>query len=425
MERKSIGSFIAALRRANGLTQQELADRLNVSNKAVSRWERDETLPDLTLIPAIAELFGVSCDEILRGERRALYAESGDAEYTDDAETVARAEARAAQKSERRAAAIVERALSQFKALTVISAALIVVGVLVMLLIGMFIHNGSLSIGLVVMLIFDVAAAIMTIIAVIRLRSVCGGDIAGVCDKNTVTRYERTMVRCSYAVFAVLFVVLWVFVFTGFLSAELSPYVTGNKYESSANPTEDIAENIGDASAEVAPEPRPTETEVTYIYSILGELLVLTLCPAAVLYLLYTPYAALLTGKRPEHVGAECDRGVLILRIVCAVFGALSAMMSGMSMISLGCFLAVIAAAVIFVIKRKGRRMYVFVEGARCVSYTLAAINIVMSVEKGVRYHMWTSNDLLFGITILLVTAAVSRFLIKRISKKQLINYDK
>ena len=46
-----------------------MADRLNVSNKAVSRWERDECSPDLTLIPAIAEMFGVSCDELLRGER--------------------------------------------------------------------------------------------------------------------------------------------------------------------------------------------------------------------------------------------------------------------------------------------------------------------------------------------------------------------
>ena len=41
MEKKTIGSFIAALRRANGLTQKELAEKLNVSDKAVSRWERD------------------------------------------------------------------------------------------------------------------------------------------------------------------------------------------------------------------------------------------------------------------------------------------------------------------------------------------------------------------------------------------------
>lgn len=69
MEKKTIGSFIAALRRANGMTQRELAERLNVSDKAVSRWERDESAPDLTLIPVIAEIFGVTADELLRGER--------------------------------------------------------------------------------------------------------------------------------------------------------------------------------------------------------------------------------------------------------------------------------------------------------------------------------------------------------------------
>ena len=69
MEKKSIGQFIAVLRKANGMTQAQLAEKLNVSDKAVSRWERDENYPDLTLIPVIAEIFGVTSDEILRGER--------------------------------------------------------------------------------------------------------------------------------------------------------------------------------------------------------------------------------------------------------------------------------------------------------------------------------------------------------------------
>ena len=69
MERKSIGAFIAVLRKAQGLTQRELAEKLNVSDKTVSRWERDEGCPDLALIPVMAELFSVSCDELLRGER--------------------------------------------------------------------------------------------------------------------------------------------------------------------------------------------------------------------------------------------------------------------------------------------------------------------------------------------------------------------
>ena len=70
MEAKTMGSFIAALRRASGMTQKELAEKLNVSDKSVSRWERDDGAPDLSLIPVIAEIFGVTCDELLRGERK-------------------------------------------------------------------------------------------------------------------------------------------------------------------------------------------------------------------------------------------------------------------------------------------------------------------------------------------------------------------
>ena len=70
MTKKSIGEFIAALRKANGMTQKQLAEMLNVSDKAVSRWERDESAPDISLIPIIADVFGVTCDEILRGEKQ-------------------------------------------------------------------------------------------------------------------------------------------------------------------------------------------------------------------------------------------------------------------------------------------------------------------------------------------------------------------
>lgn len=70
MEKKTMGSFIATLRKANGMTQKDLAEKLNVSDKAVSRWERDENAPDLSLIPVIAEIFDVTADELLRGERK-------------------------------------------------------------------------------------------------------------------------------------------------------------------------------------------------------------------------------------------------------------------------------------------------------------------------------------------------------------------
>lgn len=63
MEKKTIGKFISALRRANGMTQKELAEKLFVSDKTVSRWECDECTPDLTLIPVIAEIFGITSDD--------------------------------------------------------------------------------------------------------------------------------------------------------------------------------------------------------------------------------------------------------------------------------------------------------------------------------------------------------------------------
>ena len=70
MEKKTLGSFLSILRKAKGMTQRELAELLNVSDKAVSRWERDESMPDILLLPVIADIFDVSCDDLLRGERK-------------------------------------------------------------------------------------------------------------------------------------------------------------------------------------------------------------------------------------------------------------------------------------------------------------------------------------------------------------------
>lgn len=68
MENPNIGERIALLRKSRGLTQRQLAEMLDVSDKTVSRWERSESAPDLSLIPMIADLFGISCDDLLRGE---------------------------------------------------------------------------------------------------------------------------------------------------------------------------------------------------------------------------------------------------------------------------------------------------------------------------------------------------------------------
>ena len=69
MPKQTIGDFLATLRRAKGYTQQEVADKLSVSNRTISAWERGSALPDILLLPAIAELYEVTTDEILSGER--------------------------------------------------------------------------------------------------------------------------------------------------------------------------------------------------------------------------------------------------------------------------------------------------------------------------------------------------------------------
>lgn len=70
MTKQSIGEFLATLRKANGFTQQEIADKLGVSNRTISAWECGTVLPDILLLPALAELYGVSTDEILSGVRK-------------------------------------------------------------------------------------------------------------------------------------------------------------------------------------------------------------------------------------------------------------------------------------------------------------------------------------------------------------------
>ncbi len=71
MDSVKIGRFLAALRKDKGYTQQNVADMLNISNKTVSRWEQGAGYPEVTIIPALAEIYGVTTDELLAGEARA------------------------------------------------------------------------------------------------------------------------------------------------------------------------------------------------------------------------------------------------------------------------------------------------------------------------------------------------------------------
>ena len=61
------GTFLSQLRREKGMTQKELAERLFLSDKAVSKWERGLSLPDIALLQPLADLFEVTITELLSG----------------------------------------------------------------------------------------------------------------------------------------------------------------------------------------------------------------------------------------------------------------------------------------------------------------------------------------------------------------------
>lgn len=72
MQEQNMSTMIASLRKAKGMTQAELADRLNVTDKAVSKWERGLSCPDIALLPKLAEIFGVSVDELMQVRETAV-----------------------------------------------------------------------------------------------------------------------------------------------------------------------------------------------------------------------------------------------------------------------------------------------------------------------------------------------------------------
>lgn len=72
MNTKKIGEQISVLRKAKGLTQGELGERLDISFQAVSKWERGETLPDITLLPDLARVLETTTDYILCSDEKAV-----------------------------------------------------------------------------------------------------------------------------------------------------------------------------------------------------------------------------------------------------------------------------------------------------------------------------------------------------------------
>ncbi len=169
MDKKSIGSFIAALRRAKGMTQKELAELLHVSDKTVSRWEVGDGTPDLALIPVLAEIFGVTCDELLRGERRA---DAGAAETTP--------------LGKKRRQWLLKRAKSQWLIYNIIAAAVSIAGVFAMRFTELV--AGFWNRGHYLCAIFCLVAITLHVVSIVRLFAAAGEPDA------VVLEFRRRMI---------------------------------------------------------------------------------------------------------------------------------------------------------------------------------------------------------------------------------------
>lgn len=178
MEKKTMGAFLAALRKANGMTQKDLAEKLNVSDKSVSRWECDDGAPDLSLIPVIAEIFGITCDELLRGERKAP-------EERTEAEDVT-------PKGEKQRRRLLAVALSRYRTQALISSSISVVGLIAALICNLVFLRGALGF---------LCGAIFLTISVIRQMICMNAAFTSVEDaeleEGELSRFRRTVIRLS------------------------------------------------------------------------------------------------------------------------------------------------------------------------------------------------------------------------------------
>ena len=81
MNQEKIGKFIASCRKEQGLTQAVLAERLGITDRAVSKWENGRSLPDASIMPELCDLLKINLNELFSGERVAMenYNETSDA----------------------------------------------------------------------------------------------------------------------------------------------------------------------------------------------------------------------------------------------------------------------------------------------------------------------------------------------------------
>ena len=69
MDNEKFGNFIKSLRKEKKLTQKELGEKLNITDKAISKWERGLSFPDITMLNSLASFFEIDVSELLNGEK--------------------------------------------------------------------------------------------------------------------------------------------------------------------------------------------------------------------------------------------------------------------------------------------------------------------------------------------------------------------
>lgn len=381
METKTIGKFIAALRKANGLTQQELADRLSVSNKAVSRWERDECAPDLSLIPAIAEMFGVTCDELLKGERILEPVPAEKCEY----------------KVEARLKSLVNRAVSGFRTLILISIAISVVGLVCMFGISYGFYRPE--IGFAVMLLFAAAAFVTAAVAVNKLKE--AGEDNELFDRageQLIKKYNDALGSSFAAFFAVAVTVM--------LSLPLVLI------------TSDYAQGV--------------MTLRSYFIFSFGEI---TLVSVWGFVRLKEPYAAWITGSTPERkapdpvlrkmnviqIGAAALTGLLnVIAPYCEMLPTDKFTMYDVVLIlALACAAANIVCFVVFIIRERAQKGKLLLPGIRNIFLIPSALLLqkahyrtwIPRFGDGKKYYeavdMWCAEYLWYAAGLAVIVAVV------------------
>ncbi len=199
-----MGSFLAALRKANGYTQQEVADKLNVSNKTVSKWECDDGCPEIMMLPVIAELYSVTVDEILKGERIQKATNEPESQKEQKENTG------------KRAKYLVERALTQYKNKSIIAITLSVIGAILPYFVGMIFSWDFIFIPIILTIALIAASVIIMVIANNNLKSnLYTNDIV---DEETLKEVKQTSIKyiCLIIFFPIISLIGLTFIITGF-----------------------------------------------------------------------------------------------------------------------------------------------------------------------------------------------------------------